>query len=467
MTGLGSFREIRFAVNMVLSKSKDGFPMNLSPVPPHRVFVPRYIPHRFIAKTKYMRYVLLGALSAFSLTPSVFAQVAAPAAASQAGAAQFVSVSGTVSAVDAAAKTFTVNTEKGDTVVKYDDRTAFLRMAPGETDMKKASPIQKTDVASGDRVLARIRTGENAATLPATRVIVITKDDLAKRDEKVQEDWATRSTTGIVQSVDASAKQIVIKARGRDITVDASGKVTFRRYNPESVKAADMKMSVLSEIVAGDQLRVLGEKSEDQTKVTAESIVSGAFRTVGVVVKSIDPAGTITGTDAATKKPIVIKVTAESVVKRLEPAMAMMMARQLNPNAATAGRGGGGSPNGGNGARPAGMPGGGALGSGAPGGGAPGGAGGMGPGGPGGANPMRGGGRPDAGKMLESQPTIKLADLKIGDALIVYGLASTDLAKLTALNVIAGAEAILTAAPKGGADPLGGSWNFGEMGGPQ
>ena len=51
-----------------------------------------------------------------------------------------------------------------------------------------------------------------------TRIIVITAGDLAKRDEKVQEDWATRSTTGIVSSVDPATKQIVMKARGKDIS---------------------------------------------------------------------------------------------------------------------------------------------------------------------------------------------------------------------------------------------------------
>ncbi len=398
-----------------------------------------------------MRIAVLAALLA---APAMFAQAPAQPA------AQFTSVSGTISASDAAARNFTVKTATGDSVVKFDDKTVFLRMAPGETDLKKGTPMKATDVASGDRVLARVRGGAEAvATTPATRIIIISKDALAKRDEQTQEEWATKSVTGIVQSVDAAAKTVTIKLKGKDVVVDVNGSVNYRRYNPDSAKTTDLKDSTLSEIVAGDQFRVLGDKNEDGSKIKASAVVTGLFRTLGVVVKSIDPAaGTITGTDAATKKPVVIKVTADTAVKRLQPMFAMMMARQLNPNFQAPGGGRGGQ---GGGAAAGGPPAGGppaGAGGGAPGGGAQGGGRPGGMGGPGGA-------RMDPAKMLESQPSIQLAELKAGDALIVYGLATSDLAKLNSLNVIAGAEMILTAAPKGGADPLGGAWNFGGGGG--
>ena len=67
--------------------------------------------------------------------------------------------------------------------------------------------------------------------------------------------------------------------------------------------------------------------------------------------------------------------------------------------------------------------------------------------------------------MIEMQPTIKLADLKAGDALIVTGALGKDAAKLTATALVAGVEPILRAAPSNGADPLAGSWNMGGGGG--
>lgn len=86
----------------------------------------------------------------------------------------------------------------------------------------------------------------------------------------------------------------------------------------------------------------------------------------------------------------------------------------------------------------------------------------MGSGGPGGPAGMR----MDPAKLLEAQPAIKLSDLKPGDAIVVTGSAAGDMSKLSAMTLVAGVEPILTAAPKSGADPLGGSWSFGDIGAP-
>lgn len=419
-----------------------------------------------------MRTVILGALFAVGVSPvAIYAQ--APAAAPS----PYASVSGTILKSDAAAKAYTVKTDKGESVVKYDDKTLFMRMPPGELDTKKATAMKQTELNDGDRVLARVLTAK--ADAPATRIFVFTKDDLAKRDEKTQEDWATRSITGIVQSVDASAKTAVIKANAptggkHDVAVDLTGKITIRRHNPDSAKMSDLKMSSISEIAVGDQLRVLGTANDDKTKVTAESVVTGAFRTMGIVVKTVDvAAGTITGTDSNTKKIFVVRVTPDTTVKRLSPMVAMGMARQLNPNFQMPGGTGRAGQGGGNagGGPPAGVPPGGVPPAGGPptgmGGTANGMRGGPGGGGPGGGGPGGGGRGMDTAKMIESLPAIPLAEVKPGEALIVYGLISSDLSKLTSLNVLAGAEVILTAAPKGGADPLAGGWSFGDAGGGQ
>jgi hypothetical protein len=89
--------------------------------------------------------------------------------------------------------------------------------------------------------------------------------------------------------------------------------------------------------------------------------------------------------------------------------------------------------------------------------------GGGGQGGQGGAG--RGGRNADPNKLLDQQPTIALADLKAGEPVVVTGGPSSDMAKLTAISVVAGVDPILRAAPDRGADPLAGNWNFGELGG--
>jgi hypothetical protein len=167
----------------------------------------------------------------------------------------------------------------------------------------------------------------------------------------------------------------------------------------------------------------------------------------------------ILATDLTTKKPITINIKPDTQLKRLDDATALLMARRLNPSfqAAGGGRGGGRGQGGGNadgGAAPAAAPGGGGLAGGFA--GRAGGAGGAG----------RGGGRnTDQNKVLDQQPTIELADLKAGEPVVVTGGPSSDMAKMTAVSVVAGVDPILRAAPQNGPDPLGGNWNFGDAGG--
>ena len=389
-----------------------------------------------------MRFTVLAALLApVAVVMPVSAQ--APAAASR-----YVSVIGTVDKVDASGKVFTVKTDKnGDTTVKFDDKTSFLRIPAGETDTKKATPSKSDEVGPGDRILARVKT-EDPTGSAAVSFYITKQHEIAQRQEKTLAEWQTQGVAGNVKSVDATAKQVVISVRGgfgppKDVTLDLTGTVNYQRFSPDNGK---YESGAMASIQAGDQLRVLGKKNADQTEIKAEAVMSGSFKTIPVQIKSIDAAtGQIQATDLASKKPIIILVKKDTVIKRLDEATATMMARRLNPSAQA-----------GNGRGPAG---GGDAGAGR---GAGGGAGG-GRGVPGG-----GGGRAmDPSKLLEQQPAIQLSDLKVGDPVVVTGAAGNDMTKLSAMSMVAGVEPILRAAPQNGPDPLGGSWNLGDGGPPQ
>jgi hypothetical protein len=344
---------------------------------------------------------------------------------------------------------FTVKTDKtGDTTVKFDDKTSFLRIPAGETDIKKATPAKATDVGTGDRILARVHT-EDPTGLPALTFYITKQAEIAQRQQKTLDEWKTQGVAGTVKSVDAAAKQIVISVRGafgppKDVTLDVGGTVDFERYRPDSGK---YEADTIATVQTGDQLRVLGVKNDDQTQIKAEAVMSGKFATIPVQIKSIDAAaGQITATDLASKKPIMIVLRPDTTMKKLDDATATMMARRLNPSAPAAGGGGGRGQGGGDAAA------GGARG---------GGGGGRGAGGGGGGRGM------DPSRILEQQPTIQLSDLKAGDPVVVTGSPSNDMARLTASTLVAGVEPILRAAPRNGPDPLGGSWNLGDGGPPQ
>lgn len=380
-----------------------------------------------------------------------FAQAEAPKSASG-------RVIGEVTAKDPSGKQLTVKADNGTVyTVTLSDTTRFLRVAPGERDLKNAATISAADVGVGDRVMARGNVSEEQKTVPASSVIVMTKTDLAQKQQREREEWQRRGVVGLVKEIHPEANEITIETRGREgvnqIMVMTTPQTQFRRYAPDSVRFADAKPSSLAEIKTGDQLRVLGEKPPEANKITAEAVVSGSFRTIGGTVVSVNPAaGEIQLKDLDTKKPITIKTNADTQFKKLPPQAAMFLAMQLNPDAAATIRAGaaeaGGADRGAAGGAPG--PGQGAFqrrgpgGAGSPAGERPpgdrprlGGA-----GGPGGRNA-------DIQQMLERMPSFSMSELKPGDPLIVSSTVGADRSTAHAITVLSGVEPILTAAPRG------------------
>jgi hypothetical protein len=385
-----------------------------------------------------MRTVTIGAFLAL-------VSIALPASAQTPPAASpYVSVLGTVEKIEG--QTFTVKPDKSDsTTIKFDDRTKFLRIPPGETDVKKAVAAAPGDVGSGDRILARVRSTDPTG-IPALTVYIMKQAEIAQRQRKTAEEWQTQSVTGAIKAIDSDGKKIVISVRTaagppRDVTLDVAGSVDYQRTNPDTLK---YEPSTLAAIQVGDQVRVLGEKNADQTQIKVEDIASGSIKTIPVQIKSIDAAtGLIAATDLASKKPITISVRPETTMKRLDDMTALMLARRLNPTFQGA--------SGGRGAQTSAPAAGDAQ--------AAGGGRGRGRGGRGAAN--------DPSRLLETQPSIELPDLRPGEPIVVTGSAAKDMSKLTAMTLVAGVDPILRAAPQNGPDPLGGNWNFGDVAPPQ
>jgi transcription antitermination factor NusG len=380
-----------------------------------------------------------------------FAIAVVPLAMGQEAVSKMARVLGEVTAADGSS--LTIKTDAGtSSTVLLDEKTNYLRVPPGEQDLKKAAKIELKDVSVGDRVLARSRIGEDQKPGPATSVIVMSKSDIAKKQEAEKLEWQKRGVSGTVTSINTDAKEITISARSRGaskpMVIESSDKVQYRRYAPDSIRFSDAHPSVFADLKVGDQVRVLGEKNADETRIKPEMIVSGTFHNVAGTVKEVNAAaGEIKITNLETKKLLTVQVNADSNLKRVPPTMAGFLARMAGGGA---GAGGGapaaGGPGGAGGDRPR-MGAGGGPGAGGPGAGGPGG-GGMGP---------RGGG--DFSQMLERMPAFNISELKPGDAVIVASTAGSDPARVTAITLLAGVEPLLTR-PAGDNRPVGGAWNF-------
>jgi hypothetical protein len=361
---------------------------------------------------------------------------------------------GELTSISAADQKMTLKTDDGDEVlVVLSAATVYKRLPAGETSPTKAVATTFAEIGVGDRVVAVGTVAADHKSVPARQVIVMSKADVAKKHALEREDWNRRGITGKVTSVDVATNQIVVAARTREgekpITIVQTEKAAFRRYAPDSVKFSDAQTSSLAEVKVGDQLRALGNKNDDGTQYTPEEIVFGSFAMVAGAITAIDPVkGEITIKNLQTNQPMTIVTNQDSLLRKFPAEMAAMMAR---------GQGGNGAP--GNGAPGNGAPGNGAPGNGAPGNGAPG-NGAPGNGAPGNGGPRRMGGDFDA--MLERLPAVTLADLKKGDIIAVSSTKGSDPSRVTAIKLLAGVEAFLTApaGPRGAAGGQAPSMNL-------
>jgi len=334
--------------------------------------------------------------------------------------------------------TITLKPDTGaDVSVMVQGAVRVLRVAPGQTDLKTAAPIQLSDLQVGDRILVRGTPSADGQSLSATAIVAMKRSDVEAKQQQEREDWQKRGIGGLVSAVDAGAGTITISVTAaggtRTVFVHTAQATIFRRYAPDSVQFDDAKPSSLAEIKAGDQLRARGARNADGTEFTAEEIVSGAFRNIAGTISNVDAAtNALTVMDLATKKPVVVKISAQSQLLKLPPQMAQGMAMQLK---------GGGRGEAGAGAAES-RRGGEAQGG-------------------GGAGNGRGAGRgaADLQQVMNRIPKATIADMQKGDAVMIVSTEGTSSGGVTAITLLSGVEPILQA-PSGQSMTLP-PWNLG------
>jgi hypothetical protein len=367
-------------------------------------------------------------------------------AASGSGSAQVAKAVGVIKSIQA--DSITVASEsggEGDIIAKLTSSTKILRVPPGEKDLKNATALQAQDLQPGDRVLVRGQAsadgGGHTIVITALAVIVMKQADVAAKQQHDRDDWQKRGVGGLVTKVDPATGTITISSGGmgvsRSIAAHVARDTILRRYAPDSVKFDDAKPSSVDQIKVGDQLRARGTRSPDGSEVSAEEVVSGAFRNIAGTIKAIDAANnTMTVQDAIAKSAVVVKVSPDSQMKKLPPEMAQRIAMRLKGMAGAGGAGGAApsTPAESQAAR-----------------GPSGGQGGNGP--------------PDFQRMLSRLPDSTLADMQKGDAVMIVSTEGGDSGAVTAITLLAGVEAILTAAPNRSASSLLSPWSLGAPGG--
>src|SRR5215213_3630871 len=175
---------------------------------------------------------------------------------------------GEVKSIDAAAKQLTIKTDAGSMVtVTVTDTTTYKKLAPGDQSLTNGTDITFADLAEGDRVWARGNVAEDRKSVPAAMVVVMTKGDLAKKQEAERLEWRRRGILGVITALKPDTKEITISNRTmagtQTIVIPVSDKTEMRRYAPDSIKFTDAKPSDFGELKVGDQLRALGDRTDD------------------------------------------------------------------------------------------------------------------------------------------------------------------------------------------------------------
>ncbi len=360
--------------------------------------------------------------------------------------------------------TVTITTDSGTTAtVNVQPTTKIVRVEPGQTDLKNAVPMDFKDLQIGDRIFVRWKSSDTAQPVNAIGIIAMKRADVDAKQQHERDDWQKRSVGGPVTAVDPAAKTISISVTAiggkKSVAVNTTPKTVFRRYAPDSVKFDDAKPSSLDQVKPGDQLRALGTRSADGSTVDAEEIVTGSFRNIAGTINSIDAASnSITVMDLITKKPVVVKVSDQTQLRKLAPEVAQRIAFRLKGAAAGASQANGASTAPGSaapsGSAPSGSPssgqnarqgdaqqgGGQRSGSGAP--------------SAGGANGRPGGGPADLQQILNRMPAASLSDFHKGDAVMAVSAEGTNSGGVTAITLVGGVETILEAAATTGSQMM-------------
>jgi hypothetical protein len=336
---------------------------------------------------------------------------------------------GVVTAVDRMGKQVTVKSDAGESIAIITNSTsALLRLSPGETSAQKAVKITLADIAVGDRLFARGATSADGKSVEAKQVVVTSaavSSGATQNPQRQGEDFRQRGLSGRITALDPARKEISVQSRSREsagpIAVVATEATRFFRYAPDSLNIKDASRISFAELKVGDQLRALGNRSEDGTRFAAAEILAGSMaRTAGQVV-AVNPSSNELTIKNIEGQTVTVAIGSRSSLRRVTPEAAASFEASRPPRQASdAGR-----------SRPDGQD----------------------------RRPRErrdrsageGGGeqrRPRAGRgfqdMLESLPAITINDLKKGDTVFVSGSEGANPSRMTAIILVTGDPAFMS-----------------------
>ncbi len=384
------------------------------------IFFPVPGPLQRSAQVKRLALILgcllltLGSQTAFAQTPST--STAKPDTPAQSAITSTYAF-GEVVTINPTARQILIKTKEGNVTASFDNETQFKSVRPGSKTLDNAEPITLADVGIGDTLLARGRFSPDKTTVLARQIIVMTKKAIAQKQEHDRDEWRTRSLAGRVTAINPQTREVTLEVRtaagDRLVPIDLPDKVVFRRYQPDSIRFSDALASSFEELKVGDQLRALGQKSNDGTRFAAEAVVAGSFRILGGAIISVNPAtNEITINDIPTKKPVTVVINANSKLRQVPAEVVASLAPKNAP-------GGNQSTPGASGTKPA----------------------------EGATDSRSSASGTDLLEMFDRLPPVTISDLKPGRMVLISSTTGVDSSRATAILLATGLDSLFRPAP--------------------
>src|SRR5690606_38883650 len=131
-----------------------------------------------------------------------------------------------------------LKTAAGSLDVVISAATEFKKVPPENPSLKSAGASSIGDVAVGDKLLVTGVFGDSKTTLPARAIYLMSSSDIAQKQAKETERWATRGISGRVSAVNTAANQVTIDVRGlmntTSVVISAKDTAIYKRYKRDS-----------------------------------------------------------------------------------------------------------------------------------------------------------------------------------------------------------------------------------------
>ena len=161
------------------------------------------------------------------------------------------------------------------------------------------------------------------------QIIVMARAAINTQREAELEKRRARTINGRVTALNTEKNEIIIQSRGRgsnvaeSLTITSAGNAKFLRYAPDSLKIGDAVPGTFADLRLGDQIRVVGDRVANETRVSAEEIISGSIsRTVGSITEINTARGEVVVKNIQNGQSMTIVVGKNTTLRRITPDVA-------------------------------------------------------------------------------------------------------------------------------------------------